>query len=515
MNLAKTTWTRLIQKWIKNPEYPQISSKKEIKIKEQSVSSDLDGMLKIMRQIYHYPENLDVKFREFRIRELNKRAAVIFITTIVDVKEMEDSIIKPLVLNADKDKKIQDIVTVQTIDEIPIIQEVLNEVNKGNTILLVDGISHAYSFNTTKLPSRSIEKTENEITLRGPKESFIENPQVNIALIRKKIKNENLVVEANIVSKRSRNDIYLIYVRDLVNDQLLQNVKDKLNKIDVDSIGNISILEQYIEERPLSIFPTILNSERPDRAASFLEEGSIVMVMDNSPSCLILPVTFWSFYQNPEEHYLRLPSANFTRILRGFALFISVFSSAIYIAVTNYHSEMIPPDLLFAISASREKVPFPGIVEILLMEIAFELIREAGLRVPTPIGPTIGIVGALILGQAAVQANIISPLIIIVVALGGLSSFAINDISFNYAVRLMKFFFILSAFSFGIYGMVALFVIGIHYMTSIKSFGVPYFAPMTPRYASSRGMILRKLLRNELYRPGYLKPKDMEKKGRN
>lgn len=507
--------TKFIQKWIKNPVYPQASSQKEIQIKEQPISVHIDEMLKTFKEIYHSPDNVDVKFREIEINGLKKRAVVIFITTIIDVKEMEDGVIRPLLLNEVKDKEIKDIVTVQTVDEVQKIQEVINAINKGNTVLLVDGDHTAYTFNTTRMQSRSIEKTENEITLRGPKESFIENPEANISLIRKKIKNENLVVETNIVSKRARNDLYIVYVRDLVNDQLLENVKKKIKSIDIDSIGNISMLEQYIEDRPLSIFPTILNTERPDRAAAFLEEGCIVLLMDNSPSSLILPVTFWSFYQNPEEHYLRFASGSFTRILRGFALFISVFSSAIYIAVTNYHSEMIPPDLLFAISASREKVPFPGIIEILIMELAFELIREAGLRVPTPIGPTIGIVGALILGQAAVQANIISPLIIIVVALGGLSSFAINDISFNYAVRVMKFIFIFAANIFGIYGMVALFVMGLHYMVTIKSFGVPYFAPMTPRYASSRGMILRRLLTNEVYRPGFLKPKDMEKKGRN
>lgn len=173
---------------------------------------------------------------------------------------------------------------------------------------------------------------------------------------------------------------------------------------------------------------------------------------------------------------------------------------------------MLPTDLLLAISATREIVPFPTVVEILLMEIAFELIREAGLRVPSPIGPTIGIVGALILGQAAVQANIVSPVVVIIVALGGLSSFTIGDISMNFAIRLIRFLFILSAALFGFYGMTAMFSVLLLYMVSLKTFGVPYMAPMSPKYISSKDTIYRKMVQNQLFRPGYLKPKDMKKK---
>lgn len=172
---------------------------------------------------------------------------------------------------------------------------------------------------------------------------------------------------------------------------------------------------------------------------------------------------------------------------------------------------MIPPDLLLAIAATREKVPFPAIIEIIMMEIAFELIREAGLRVPNPIGPTIGIVGALILGQAAVQANIVSPIVVIVVALGGLSSFAIGDISMNFAIRISKFLLIISAGFLGIFGMTAFFSLGLIYLVSIKSFGIPYLSPLTPKYISSDDTIFRRVLQNEVFRPGYVKPKELEK----
>ncbi|GGA87588.1 hypothetical protein GCM10008025_32970 [Ornithinibacillus halotolerans] len=297
-----------------------------------------------------------------------------------------------------------------------------------------------------------------------------------------------------------------------MSDKLLNNIRNRLKSLDVDAIQNLGLLEQQIEVRKYSIFPTILYTERPDRASSFIEDGHIVLLMDNSPASLVLPATFWSFYHNSEDHYLRFPYGNFTRILRFLALFTTLFTSAMYVAVVTFHSEMIPPDLLLAIAATREKVPFPAAIEVFIMEIAFELIREAGLRVPSPIGPTIGIVGPLILGQAAVQANIVSPIVVIIVALGGLSSFAIGDISLNFSIRISRFLLLLSASLFGLYGISAFFTAGMFYLVSIKSFGVPYLSPMTPSYVSSGDTVFRKLLKHVVFRPGYLKPKDMKKR---
>ena len=331
----------------------------------------------------------------------------------------------------------------------------MSGINSGSAALFVEGDTQCYVFETTEIKSRGIESSQNEVIVKGAKEAFTEKIIDNISLIRKKIKNENLIVESTVISKRSRNDVFLVYEKDLVNEELLQTIKDKLATIDSHSIIDLSILEQYLEERPRSLFPTILYTERPDRAASFIQEGHIILLMENSPSSLVLPATFWTMFHSPEDHYLRVPYGNFIRILRLFALFVSVFTSSFYLAVTNFHVGMIPPDLLMAIAGTRERVPFPSILEVLLMELAFELIREAGLRVPSPIGPTIGIVGALILGQAAVQANIISPIIIIVIALSGLSSFIIIDISMNFAIRITRFLFILASGFIGIYGSAA------------------------------------------------------------
>lgn len=496
------------------PHFKEQSNLQDIDLKKQKISPIFEQNLETMKGIYSVPTNIDVKVREFSIGALHRRAFIIYLSTMTKVDYIQKGIVEDLIENTNVHKGVQEIVTHPVLKTIDNIEDILLGINSGSVALFVEDDTECYLFETTEIQSRGIQSSQNEVIVKGAKEAFTEKIIDNISLIRKKIKNENLIVEAKVISKRSRNDVFLVYEKDLVNEEILQSIKDKLEGLDSHAIIDLSILEQFLEERPRSLFPTLLYTERPDRAASFIQEGHIVLLMENSPSCLVLPATFWTMFHSPEDHYLRVPYGNFIRLLRLFALFVSVFTSAFYIAITNYHVGMIPPDLLMAIAGTRERVPFPSVIEVLLMELAFELIREAGLRVPSPIGPTIGIVGALILGQAAVQANIISPIIIIVIALSGLSSFIIIDISMNFAIRLSRFVFILAAAFIGIYGMTALFIVGLFYLVSLKSFGTPYFAPMTPYFFSSKDLIIRHIPIKERFRPGYLKPKDMVKQGK-
>ncbi|WP_068677620.1 spore germination protein [Oceanobacillus sp. Castelsardo] len=491
------------------------SKKKQISPKtdhEQGVDPDFDVTLEQFKKAYFYPVNTDFTVRNLHIGGINKRAAIVFINTITDIQVINEFAIDPLIKNQEQNILIEDIITIQSMETKNTINDATLDINNGNAALIIEGESKVYILNASNFEGRSVEKPDNESVVKGPKEAFNEKVFTNISLVRKRIRDKNLIVESSIISKRSKNMVYMLYLKDIANEKLLDNVRERVNALDTDAIQNLSLLEQYIEERKYSIFPSVLYTERPDRAVSFLEDGYIVLLMENSPDCLVLPATFWSFFHSAEDHYLRFPYGNFTRILRMLSFFITIFTSAIYVAVVTYHIGMIPPDLLLAIAATREKVPFPALVEIVLMEIAFELIREAGLRVPTPIGPTIGIVGALILGQAAVQANLVSPIVVIVVALGGLSSFAVGDISMNFTVRLIRFLFIFAAGLFGIYGMTAVFVMGMFYMVSLKSFGVPYLSPLTPSYQSSKDTLFRRAIPKEALRPGYLKPKDIKKR---
>ncbi|MBP2239663.1 spore germination protein KA [Cytobacillus eiseniae] len=495
----------------KIPRFPEKSNKKEIEIKSQKIYTNLEQTISTFKELYSFPINNDVNFRTFDIRSLNKKAAIILIDTIADMKIVNEFVLEPLLNNSNPTGKVEELLSIQAISKVSIIQHAVDEINKGSAVLFIDSFDYALSISVSNIHNRGVTSSENEIVLKGPKEAFTEESSINLSLIRRRIKNENLVAESVPISLRTHNVLYLVYIKDLANEQLLNNIKNRVKALKVDSIQNLPLLEQHIEERKLSLFPTILYTERPDRASSYVEDGYIVILMDNSPDCLILPATFWSFFHISEDHYLRFIYGNFTRALRMLAIFITLFTSAIYVGITTFHSEMIPPDLLLAISATREKVPLPATIEVLLMELAFGLIREGGLRVPSSIGPTIGIVGALILGQAAVQANLVSPIVVIVVALGGVCSFLVPDISMNFAIRLSRYCFIIASGLFGFFGMTVFFTMGLFYMVSLKSFGVPYLSPMTPKYTSSKDTLFRRLLKNEIFRPGYLKPKDMKK----
>lgn len=493
----------------------QTTEDESIAAKEQAISGRLQTNVERVETLYHVNKNIDLVIRHFTIGGTKKNAALIFYSSTTDQTVIEMQILRPLLSNRDKQTSIKNILTAQSIIPCHKMSDLLREIGNGNTALLIDGEVKAYAINTTKFQGRSVEKPENEVVLRGPNEAFNENIEASMSLIRKKIKNENLIFEAVPVSKRSHNVAYITYLHDLTNEDLIARIKKQLSELDVDAVPNTSVLEHYIEERPKSLFPSILYTERPDRVTDFIENGHLVLIMDNSPAALILPATFWSFYHSSEDNYNRFLNTNFTRILRLIALFISLFIASFYVAVTTFHSEMIPFELLMAIVATREKVPFPPLIEVFLMQIAFELIREAGLRVPMPIGSTIGIVGALILGQAAVEANIVSPIVVIIVALDGLSSFALSDMSLNFAIRMLRFIAILSAALFGFLGIVFFFIILLFYLVSITSFGVPYFAPKTPHYPSSQNTYLRDLFKHEIFRPGYVKPKDITKKPRD
>ncbi|KAA9022670.1 spore germination protein [Niallia endozanthoxylica] len=461
--------------------------------------------------LYSFPNNIDFMLREFTINKMERRAVLFYIPSLTDTKLIDEEIIKPLIMT---DKEITDVPSAMSVSSIRTetgIDKAVNGLNTGDTLLLVEGLRHGYMIKTASAAGRSVEKPQNETTLFGPKESFIEKADINISLIRKRIRSEDFTVEKLTIGARSHNEVFIIYNKELASEKVLSEVKGRIGAISKDAVQNISLLAQHIEDRKRSLVPTVLQTERPDRAASFIEDGYVIVVMNNSPFALVAPSTFWSFYHSGDDHYLRFINGNFTRLLRILAMFITLFTPSAYIAITNYHMEMLPTDLLLAIAGAREMVPFPAILELLMLELAFELIREAGVRVPVPIGPTIGIVGALILGQAGVEANVVSPIVVIVVALSGLSSYAIGDVNLNYTIRITRFAFLIAAGLMGIFGMVLCFMAALIYLTSLKSFGVPYLAPLTPAYKSSGDTVFRRLLTNEILRPGFTKTKDITK----
>lgn len=479
---------------------------------QNNISDSLSANIDTIKALFCFPTNQDIIFREIYLEFMQKKCVLVYIDGIVDENFIDRYIIftlqKKEQVTSDKLEGIDIIkndISSSKVTNIRAVKELSQNLIEGNTILLIDGYNEALSVGTIKYEKRNIERSETENVIKGPHEAFVESSKINRSLIRKQLKTEKLVSESVTIGKNQLYRITFMYIQDLADPKLVSEVKRRVQQIQSDGLLTISILGAYIEEYSYSIVSTVLYTELPDRAAAFITEGHVVILMDNSPSCLIAPATFWSFFHTPEDMYQRWIAGNFIRLIRVMAIFITILTPAIYIAITNYHQEMIPTDLLLAITASREKVPFPIIFEVLGMEITFELIREASIRIPTSIGSTIGIVGALILGQAAVQANIISPLLVIVVSLTGVSSFAVSNVDLNLAIRILRFFFLLCGVLLGFLGIGVAGTAFIVYVVSLQSFGAPYFAPITPHYPSSRDMIFRSPSWKQRIRPLYTK----------
>lgn len=465
--------------------------------KKSDISSMLSENLNFIKEKFSVPTNGDIVIREFDIIVKDKAipAFMVFIDGMVDRKVVNSDILQPLMMLSSLDIKSQakdiaeyikgNILPHNQIKEVSEHQDVVDDVNFGGCGIYIEGLSVAFTADVKGWQARGVERPNTELVIRGPQEGFNESLRGNTSLIRKRLKDENLIVENLQIGRRSKTPCSMLYIKDIANDSLVKEVRRRLKKIKVDHILDTGELEQFIEDNPFLPTPQVLATERPDRVSAMLAEGRVAIIMNGSPFVIVVPITNQDLAHAAEDNYLRFPYANLLRIVRVGAVFMSLLLPGIYIAITDFHHEMIPTDLLLAIASARERVPFPAIVEVLIMEVSFELIREAGIRIPGPIGPTLGIIGALILGQAAVAANIVSPILIIIVAVTGIGSFAIPNFSAGFAFRILRFAFILLAASAGFLGITTgIFLIALWFVNA-KSFGVPYVSPFAPRTSGS------------------------------
>lgn len=463
------------------------------------IRKKLTENLKYMKRIYSIPINGDIVLREFDIvvKDKNIPAFILFYDGMTDRDVINNAILQPLMLLSNIDikgdeKNIADYVKNHILpqNQLNVVQkyeDVINEINFGGCGIFIDGIDVAFACDVKGWEHRSVERPNSEQILRGPQEGFTEVLRINTALVRKIIKDENLIVEDFTVGKRSKTACSLLYIKDITNEFLVAEVRRRLENIKIDYLIDSGELEQLLEESSYSLVPQLMATERPDNVAAHIANGKIAVIMNGSPFALIAPVTLLELFHSPEDAYIRYPYVHLIRLVRYLGVLLSLLLPGIYIAITNFHQEMIPTDLVFAIEASREQVPFPSVVELLLMEIMFELIREAGIRIPGPIGPTLGIIGALILGQAAVAANIVSPILIIIVAVTGIGSFAIPNFSLGFTFRVFRFGYIFLGAISGFLGItVGLFLQGLMFVQS-KSFGIPASVPFGPKTSSKKG----------------------------
>ena len=478
----------------------------------KNIFPSLEVSLEYIKVKYNTLINSDIILREFTLSARNRqyKALLFFIDGMVDSQLINNNVLQALMLrnranifdgdqNQIVSEGVANNITVKrvkkfnlenyimdsllpqnNVKKVQTFSEAFNGVNMGNCLLFVDTLPIAFDIDVKGFKQREVSSPNNEIIIQGPQEAFVENIRTNTSLLRRIVNNENLVIENIEVGKLSKTKCTVCYMKNIANSDLVAEVKYRLNNLEIDSILSSGELEQLIEEDSKCSAPQILKTERPDKATKYLYGGRVIVLINGNPYALIMPATLIDFIASPEDTNLKFQFGNFLKFLRLLAIGITLLLPGLYVAITDFHQELLPTELLFSILASRENVPFPVIFEILVMEISFELIREAGLRVPSPVGPTIGIVGALVLGQAAVSANIVSPILIIIVAITAIASFAIPDFSFGFHLRLMRFIFILLGYIAGFFGVgIGLFVYTC-VLCSLKSFGVPYTAPYAP-----------------------------------
>lgn len=456
---------------------------------EKILLKDLEKNEKVLKTIFTDCD--DVNFRRIEVGDVFRvKMTLVFIDGLVNKEYIAEHAIYSLFIEEEiRSFSLQgfkssliDVIAKEALTTIDIKEEfhiegILNAVLSGDTVILIDNVDKCLIFDTKGWASRGVIQPETETVIRGPRDGFNESVKVNMTLVRRRIKDSNLKIKMGKVGRRSQTSVAVMYMEDIVDKALVQEVNARLRSIDIDAVLDSSILENLIEDDYLSPFPQIENTERPDSVAAALYEGRVAIIVDNSPFALIVPATIGTLMQSSEDYYTRWTEASLIRIIRFIAILLSVLAPAFYIAITAYHPGLLPTKLTYYLAASRVNVPFPAVIEAVLMELTMELLRESGTRIAGPIGTTVGIVGGLIIGQAAVEAGIVSSLMIIIVAITTISAFAIPSYELSAGFRIWRFILILGAAIFGLYGiMLGLIVLGTH-LIKLNSYGVPFTSP--------------------------------------
>ena len=460
-------------------------------------SSDGKENVKNLENIFHHCS--DIVFFSFSFQG-GQQASLIYVDGMVDNLQIDEHVIEPLVTRYQKDpKEDEDGVTVgsvlRTLTAVKVkthttMQEVVELMLSGMTILIPHQGDTAFSIEAIQFDKRSVTEPDAESVVRGPRDGFVETMQSNTSLLRRRIRSPKLKIQPIKRGKLTHTTINLVYMEGLASEQLLEEVKRRLDNITLESILDSGYVEQCLEDNPYSPFPQLLTTERPDVASSHLLEGRVVILVDGSPVALIAPALWVSFLQSPEDYYERHFFGTIVRWLRYASIFVALLGPSIYVAVISYHQEMIPTALILTMAKARAQVPFPALVEALLMELMFEALREAGARLPKQVGSAVSIVGALVIGQAAISAGLVSAPMVMVVAITGVASFIVPHYNLGISVRLLRFPIILLSGFLGLIGTMMGFILLVTHLLTLKSFGVPYLTGVAPFRSSMMKDIL-------------------------
>ncbi|MFZ7942959.1 spore germination protein [Neobacillus sp. 19] len=484
----KSKWEELQKK-----ENKQTVQQKQCKEESESLEPSLTDNVQRIKELFGNSD--DIIIREIRIGKGGKiRACIVFTDGLIDSQSTQNFIMESLMV----DLRMTDVetepfngltllsylkemvLTVGDIQDIDDFTKLLDSLLNGKVILLFDGYTEGFAIEMKGGKERSVEEPTTETTIRGPREGFTENIRVNTALIRRKIKDHNLWIESRKIGKVSKTNVSIMYIKGIANDKIVEEVRRRLDRIKIDSILETGYIEELIQDGVWTPFPTMYHTERPDAIAADLFEGRVAILVDGTPFVITVPVMFAQFLQSPEDYYNRADITTLLRLLRYIGFFIALLAPSFYIAITTFHQEMLPTLLLITLAAQREGVPFPAFIEALAMEVSFEILREAGLRMPKAIGQAVSIVGTLVIGSAAVEAGFVSAAMVIVVAITAISSFIVSNYELAIAIRMLRFPFMAIAASFGLFGIIVAFIALILHMCSLRSFGIPFMAPFGP-----------------------------------
>ena len=436
-------------------------------------------------------ESSDLIARECRIGQDATPALLMWIDSLVDKRTLQLTTLSPLLSmqasplpSTDPSECLEELcrsfVSAPEAKVVDNVDEALPMLMSGWTLLLLNGARGIATIQTCGWDSRGIEEAPSSTVVRGPRDGFVESLDINISLVRRRLRSASVRVDKLKVGELSHTDVAVLYIDQRAKPSMVEEVKGRIRNVKIDGVLESQYIEELIKDNPASVFPTVYSTERPDDVANILLDGRVAIIVDGTPFALALPTTLFHFLITTEDLYLAYPVATFIRWLRYVGFIMNLLLPSLYVGTLTFHPEMVPPQLLSSILTAREGVPFPVLMETLLMEATFEVLREASVRMPRSVGSAISIVGALVIGESAVQAGIISSPAIIVVAATAIASFTIPSIALSGTVRILRFGMVLLASMFGLYGiMIGVFLLGIH-LASIKSLGVPYLTPIAP-----------------------------------
>ncbi len=485
-------------------------SRREADVKETDLVADLDENLQRIEAISG--NSYDLSTIRFLAGPDEVKAALLYIDGMVNMDAINNLLrvvkidtLKTNIAGTGKKelfKTIRERLLTDENRETDNIEGLYLGISLGNAALLIDGTAKAIISETKGWQTRALTEPESETVLRGPREGFVESIRANTALIRRRIRSPNLWIESVTVGSLTKTEVAFAYIKGLVGEEVLGELRSRLDSIDIDGVLESGLIEEFIRDAPYSPFPTIFRTERPDRVAANILEGRVAVFTSGTPFVLVLPANFLMFLQSPDDYNEVWPIGSFIRLLRMLSFLASIFLPGIYVAVLNFHPELLPTSLLLTIQQSREGVPFPLVVELIIMEVAFEVLREAGIRLPKAIGSAMSIVGALILGQAAIQAGIVSPGVVIIVAFTAIASFTSPTFSQAITARMLRFIVIFLGAILGLLGIQFAFLATIIHLVSLRSFGLPYMAPFGPLILQDlKDAFYRSFWWKQIYRP--------------